>query len=73
MAKTQNDFMAGKIHPLLRTLLLGRELLNKQQSCIEMANRRNHCLLRNLATLDDQQLVNYLRLNTYLTCKIGAG
>ncbi|WP_217536238.1 lysophospholipid acyltransferase family protein [Vibrio metschnikovii] len=58
-------YMAGKIHPLLRTLLLGRELLNKQQSCIEIAIGET-IACSEIATLDDQQLVNYLRLNTYL-------
>lgn len=58
-------YMAGKIHPLLRTLLLGRELLNKKQTCIELAIGET-IASQEVASLDDQQLVNYLRLNTYL-------
>ena len=58
-------YMAGKIHPLLRTLMLGRELLNKKQSCISIAiGETIH--YKEIHDLCDQQLVNYLRLNTYL-------
>lgn len=58
-------YMAGKIHPLLRTLMLGRELLNKKQHCIDIAiGETIH--YKEVNDLCDQQLVNYLRLNTYL-------
>ncbi len=58
-------YMAGKIHPLLRTLMLGRELLNKNQTCIDISisDVIHHKEIHHLC---DQQLVNYLRLNTYL-------
>lgn len=58
-------YLAGQIHPMLRTLMLGRELLNKQQTSIGIAlgETISH---REVQHLCDQQLVNYLRLNTYL-------
>ncbi|MCX9566291.1 lysophospholipid acyltransferase family protein [Vibrio cholerae] len=58
-------YLAGKIHPMLRTLMLGRELLNKQHTQIGIAIGEgiSHSEVQHLC---DQQLVNYLRLNTYL-------
>ncbi|MCQ9060707.1 GNAT family N-acyltransferase [Vibrio sp. 378] len=58
-------YMAGKIHPLLRTLLLGRELLNKQAQTINLSFGQA-IKFKELNTLSDDQVVNYLRLNTYL-------
>ena len=58
-------YMAGKIHPLLRTLLLGRELLNKQAQTIDLSFGQS-IKFKELSTLNDDQVVNYLRLNTYL-------
>lgn len=58
-------YMAGKIHPLLRTLLLGRELLNKQAQTIDLSFGQA-IKFKELNTLNDDQVVNYLRLNTYL-------
>ncbi|USD64926.1 lysophospholipid acyltransferase family protein [Vibrio sp. SCSIO 43136] len=58
-------YMAGKIHPLLRTLMLGRELLNKRDKQIGI--RIGQAIpYKELHGLNDDQLVNYLRLNTYL-------
>ncbi|PJC85861.1 hemolysin [Vibrio sp. HA2012] len=62
---SQRFYMAGKIHPLLRTLMLGRELLNKKQETIAIAIG-DAIKYKEVNTLCDQQLVNYLRLNTYL-------
>ncbi|KQA17839.1 lysophospholipid acyltransferase family protein [Vibrio metoecus] len=58
-------YLAGKIHPMLRTLMLGRELLNKKDAAIRIAlgETISHNEIQHLC---DQQLVNYLRLNTYL-------
>ncbi|MCR9387487.1 lysophospholipid acyltransferase family protein [Vibrio metoecus] len=58
-------YLAGKIHPMLRTLMLGRELLNKKHAAIRIAlgETISHNEIQHLC---DQQLVNYLRLNTYL-------
>ncbi|MGI9916193.1 lysophospholipid acyltransferase family protein [Vibrio owensii] len=58
-------YMAGKIHPLLRTLMLGRELLNKQAQTIDLSFGQA-IKFKELNTLSDDQVVNYLRLNTYL-------
>ncbi|ULF73103.1 lysophospholipid acyltransferase family protein [Vibrio alginolyticus] len=58
-------YMAGKIHPLLRTLMLGRELLNKHAQTINLSFGRA-IKFKELNTLNDDQVVNYLRLNTYL-------
>ncbi|EPT9254891.1 lysophospholipid acyltransferase family protein [Vibrio alginolyticus] len=58
-------YMAGKIHPLLRTLLLGRELLNKQAQTIDLSFGQA-IKFKEINTLNDDQVVNYLRLNTYL-------
>lgn len=58
-------YMAGKIHPLLRTLMLGRELLNKQSQPIGIAIG-DEIKYKEVNTLTDTKVVNYLRLNTYL-------
>ena len=58
-------YMAGKIHPLLRTLMLGRELLNKRQCNIGISIG-DAIQYKEVHSLCDSQLINYLRLNTYL-------
>jgi putative hemolysin len=58
-------YLAAKIHPLLRTLMLGHELLNKKNKTIEISIG-HQIKFKEISTLCDQQLVNYLRLNTYL-------
>ncbi|MHA2705938.1 lysophospholipid acyltransferase family protein [Vibrio owensii] len=58
-------YMAGKIHPLLRTLMLGRELLNKHAQTINLSFGQA-IKFKELSTLNDDQVVSYLRLNTYL-------
>lgn len=58
-------YMAGMIHPMLRTLLLGRELLNKHNKTMSIAIG-DAILFSELKALDDKSVVNYLRLNTYL-------
>jgi putative hemolysin len=62
---SQRFYMAGKIHPLLRTLMLGRELLNKKDCPIEISIG-HEIKYKEVEGLNDQQLVSYLRLNTYL-------
>lgn len=59
-------YQAGKIHPLLRTMLLGRELLNKQNKKVNInigfpITWKEYRLFES-----DDALVNYFRLNTYL-------
>ncbi|MGL6314793.1 lysophospholipid acyltransferase family protein [Vibrio sp. WXL103] len=58
-------YMAGKIHPMLRTLMLGRELLNKQSAPISLTVGEP-IKFKEIHSLTDQQAVHYLRLNTYL-------
>ncbi|PSU35648.1 lysophospholipid acyltransferase family protein [Photobacterium lutimaris] len=59
-------YMAGRIHPLLRTLMLGRELLNKRDRQIDLAIGEAISYKEIKGFEDSKQLVNYLRLNTYL-------
>ncbi|WP_311567513.1 lysophospholipid acyltransferase family protein [Photobacterium arenosum] len=63
---SRHFYMAGKIHPMLRTLMLGREMLNKQQSPVPIAigDSIRFSEVKNIS--DDQHLVNYLKFNTYL-------
>lgn len=58
-------YLAGKVHPLLRTLMLGRELLNKSSQTIQISIG-SIVKYKEVNGLTDGQLVNYLRLNTYL-------
>ncbi|USD32176.1 MULTISPECIES: lysophospholipid acyltransferase family protein [Vibrio] len=58
-------YLAGKVHPLLRTLMLGRELLNKSQQPINISIG-SAIRYKEINGLTDEQIVNYLRLNTYL-------
>jgi putative hemolysin len=59
-------YKAGQVHPLLRTVMLGRELLNKQKSQIEISIGDAIPFAELAAFAIDKDLVNYLRLNTYL-------
>lgn len=58
-------YLAEKIHPLLRTLMLGHELLNKKDDVISIAIGEQ-IKYKEINRLDDKKLVTYLRLNTYL-------
>lgn len=63
---SRSFYLAGKVHPLLRTAMLGRELLNKQTAAIgisigEVIEHKELCSLKT-----DQEITDYLRLNTYL-------
>lgn len=59
-------YRAGQIHPLLRTVLLGRELLNKKGRSIPLSVGEPIGWKEYRAFDNDDALVNYLRLNTYL-------
>ena len=59
-------YLAGKIHPLLRTFLLGRELLNKKTQPIHIAIGEPIDFGEVKSFGDDTQVVDYLRMNTYL-------
>ncbi|WP_122032917.1 lysophospholipid acyltransferase family protein [Aliivibrio sp. EL58] len=59
-------YLAGKIHPLLRTLMLGREMLNKKENTIHLSigSAIPHKELSGFRS--PIETINYLRLNTYL-------
>ncbi|WCN07791.1 lysophospholipid acyltransferase family protein [Marinomonas mediterranea] len=59
-------YNAGKIHPLLRTAMLGRELLNKHSSNIQILIGNPLPYSETGRFEDNKELVKYLRLNTYL-------
>ena len=59
-------YQAGRVHPLLRTAMLGRELLNKKSSNIEISIGTPIEFSELTSFEHDKDLVNYLRLNTYL-------
>ncbi|PMN92653.1 lysophospholipid acyltransferase family protein [Enterovibrio norvegicus] len=59
-------YRAGGIHPLLRTALLGRELLNKRGQSIPISIGEPIAWKESRGFESDDSLVNYLRLNTYL-------
>jgi len=58
-------YQAGRIHPLLRTALLGRELLNKKESVIKLSIKQPIPYPELNKFEDDAELVNHLRQKTY--------
>lgn len=59
-------YLAGKIHPLLRTMLLGRELLNKKGKNLNIKGG-NLIAPNEIEKLNNaEEVTKYLRLNTYL-------
>ncbi len=59
--------LAGLVHPRLRTLMLPRELLNKQGQTMRLRIGKPLTYRKKLERFeDDQRLVDYLRLKTYL-------
>lgn len=59
-------YQAGRIHPLLRTALLGRELLNKSGEIISVSIG-NPIPYREIQGFEnDEDITQYFRLNTYL-------
>lgn len=63
-------YQAGKIHPLLRTALLGRELLNKsgQTISVSVGQPIPYSEVKDFAS--DEDITRYFRLNTYLMSSI---
>ena len=59
-------YQAGEIHPLLRTILLARELLNKRDKSVNITIGEPILWKEYRLFESDDALVNYLRLNTYL-------
>jgi putative hemolysin len=64
-------YKAGHIHPLLRTAMLGRELLNKHAAKIDISIGDAIPFSELSSFENDKDLVNYLRLNTYLMSSNG--
>ncbi|CAH0527126.1 lysophospholipid acyltransferase family protein [Vibrio hippocampi] len=62
---SKHFYLASKVHPMLRTAMLGRELLNKKDKPITISIG-DSIKYKEVSKLDNRQLVNYLRLNTYL-------
>jgi putative hemolysin len=58
--------LAGAIHPLLRTALLPREFWNKRGKTISLRVGTPIPAEKNQSVEDDAELMNYLRLRTYL-------
>ena len=64
-------YQAGRIHPLLRTALLGRELLNKAGQTISVSVG-NPIPFSEIKGFDkERDITQYLRLNTYLMGSMG--
>jgi len=59
-------YQAGKIHPLLRTALLGRELLNKSGQTISVSVGHAIPFSEVKDFANDEEITQYFRLNTYL-------
>ncbi|MEZ8286736.1 hemolysin [Vibrio splendidus] len=59
-------YQAGRVHPLLRTVLLGRELLNKRATTISISIGSSIPYSEIKSFEKEMDIVNYLRLNTYL-------
>lgn len=56
----------GQLHPLMRTLLLSHELLNKQGTTVKLRIGQPITASELNSFKDDQALIDYLRLKTYL-------
>ncbi|REG79429.1 lysophospholipid acyltransferase family protein [Marinomonas pollencensis] len=59
-------YRAGTLHPLLRSAMLGRELLNKSSSNIAISIGSAIPFSEVSDFSSDKDMVNYFRLNTYL-------
>jgi putative hemolysin len=57
---------AGLVHPRLRTVMLGRELLNKRRATIEVRIGSPVAAEKLLAIPSDEERTEYLRWRTYL-------
>lgn len=64
-------YQAGRIHPLLRTAMLGRELLNKSGETISVSVG-NPIPYSEIKDFDNEEdITQYFRLNTYLMGSMG--
>lgn len=57
---------AGVVHPWLRTIMLGRELLNKRRATVEVRIGSPIAAEKLLAIPSDEERTEYLRWRTYL-------
>ncbi|NOH72725.1 lysophospholipid acyltransferase family protein [Vibrio pectenicida] len=64
-------YQAGRIHPLLRTALLGRELLNKAGQTISVSVGNAIPFSEFKGFEKESDITQYLRLNTYLMGSMG--
>ncbi len=64
--------LAGLMHPRLRTMLLPRELLNKEQRTFEMTIGKPIAAKRLASFETDSDLMRFLRLQTYSLYRGGA-
>ncbi|WP_333002085.1 lysophospholipid acyltransferase family protein [Vibrio coralliilyticus] len=64
-------YQAGRIHPLLRTALLGRELLNKSGQTISVSIGNAIPFSEIKGFEDEEDITQYFRLNTYLMGSMG--
>lgn len=61
--------LAGMLHPRLRTMMLPRELLNKKNMHINYAVGKPICDAQ-YNTMNPKELMDYLRMRTYMLAKI---
>lgn len=64
-------YQAGRIHPLLRTAMLGRELLNKKGKTISVSIGSPIPFSEVREFDSDKEITQYFRLNTYLMGSMG--
>jgi len=65
--RNSNFFQAaGVIHPLLRTLMLPREMIGMRSQCIQVKVGNPIPAKRLLRFEDDEGMMNFLRLKTYI-------
>lgn len=58
--------LAGLVHPLLRTVMLARELTNKTSSCVRVFVGKPVSWSRLKDFESDEQCINYLRMRSYI-------
>ncbi len=64
-------YQAGRVHPLLRTAMLGRELLNKKGKTISVSIGSAIPFSEVKEFDSDKEITQYFRLNTYLMGSMG--
>jgi len=59
-------YLAGMLHPILKTLMLPRQLINKQNSTIRLRIGKPITCKRLTESKNDDEMASYLRLRSYL-------